>query len=242
MAKLEKLIIKLIDADKDKLINSVKRKRIAKVDKTIRKINRLSSAKNNILKKLILKRPKRKLRRQASAQYIHSRNNDIELEVMFNPTTMNYSKEVAWVDSLDRREEDREMQYDMIRFKKLEIQLLFDFTMNNDTMIFKDYFDFFELITSEQIAIEARADNKHDATRADTIKRPPVLILIWGENSNEQHFNHCVVTNLDWSYEMFNRKGDVLRAIANITFEQVRMSGVDTESNMSARVNLLDLV
>jgi len=165
------------------------------------------------------------------------------LAVLYNPTSIQYSKEIVWIDSGDRTNELRQKQYDMIKFKKLTMQLFFDFTMDSSKS-FEDYFNFFELITTECIRFNKREDGG-DSTRGDSsenkIYRPPTLYISWGKNKNK--IPHAldggvyIVVKIYWSYKMFDRDGNVLRATADITFEEIREDGMNEESNKERRVS-----
>ncbi len=183
-----------------------------------------------------------KLKRKTLQSKERKIENNTSLEVQYNPNTMKYSKKLTWIDNASRATELRQKQYDCIEYRKLEMQLFFDFTMvNNET--FDEYFKFFEIITSEIIPISSRAEGEgNDISRALNLFRPPLLRLNWGnifyESNNEfkyNHFDSCIITKLVWTYKMFSRDGRVLRATADVTFEEINPDTAEEEANKERR-------
>ncbi len=220
--KLEKLKISVYEEDREKINDKFKK---LLMDFSIEEKREEIGSKINML---ISKKEKIK--------------NNTSLEVQYNPNTMKYSKKLTWIDNASRATELRQKQYDCIEYRKLEMQLFFDFTMvNNET--FDEYFKFFEIITSEIIPISSRAEGEgNDISRALNLFRPPLLRLNWGnmfyESNNEFEYNHfdsCIITKLVWTYKMFSRDGRVLRATADVTFEEINPDTAEEEANKERR-------
>ncbi len=129
-------------------------------------------------------------------------------EVLYNPNSMTYTKSINWKDP-DTVGNDRDFkQYNSIGSTTLNVDLMFDFTMLPKER-FEYWFLYFKALTSETI----------EDTLGDR-KRPPILSIEWGK-SPYIHLKNCVITNLTWKYEMFDREGNVLRAIATLVIEEI---------------------
>jgi len=146
------------------------------------------------------------------------------VEVMFNPNTLKYSKNIQWEGS-EKIGEFTKKEYVKIESKKIDITLYFDFTMT-ENKAFKDYFDYFEFITSERIDINGK-DKKQEK-----LLRLPTLWLVWGdmEGIPLSMRSVYVITSISWTYEMFDRSGNILRAKADINFEEIS-DDVNVKSN-----------
>ena len=135
-----------------------------------------------------------------------------EKEVMYNPTTLSYSKNVSWTDAETRGGDIKYKQYDRIGDATLAIDLLFDFTLLPEKDKFEDWFLYFKALSSETI----KSDDEKKT------KRPPILSISWG-SSHHVHFTSCVITSLNWKYDLFDKEGDIIRATASITFQEVNI-------------------
>ena len=137
-----------------------------------------------------------------------SNNLHAEQEVLYNPTTMSYSKSIYWSDANTRGGDIKKKQYDQVGEHRLQVDLLFDFTML-PKHTFEYWFVYFQALSSETIK-----------ENSEQSKRPPVLSINWG-GSPYIHFSSCVITQIDWGYELFDYEGNVLRAMAKVTFQEI---------------------
>ena len=141
-----------------------------------------------------------------------SNNLYTEQEVLYNPTTMSYSKSINWSDANTRGGNIKKKQYDQVGDHKLQVDLLFDFTML-PKHTFEYWFVYFQALSSETIK-----------ESSEQSKRPPILSINWG-GSPYIHFSSCVITQIDWSYELFDYEGNVLRAMAKVSFQEISLDG-----------------
>ncbi len=129
-----------------------------------------------------------------------------EKEVLYNPAKMTYTKTIPWTGK-DKENKVLPSIYNTAgrENRELDMELYFDYTMESEKK-FIDDFKYFEAITSE-----------HDISGE---KRPPKLMILWGENSSDIHFSTCVITSMTWTYELFDKKGNILRATLGMKIQE----------------------
>ena len=150
-------------------------------------------------------------------------------EVLYNPTSMAYTREIlydtesfeqedggTWEDSFSKTREKsgifaRRQEYGGFGLNQLTMSILYDNTINCQ-MPFEHFFSIFNGLSSPIIAEKVDGVFK--------FVRPPILSLSWGDAHTNLHYNYCVISSIVWSYELFNSKGEVLRAVGEIVFNE----------------------
>jgi uncharacterized membrane protein YgcG len=126
-----------------------------------------------------------------------------DIEFMFNPTALDFTRQVRWDRDVGNRGTTLlpKVNFSGVEPYSFTLQnLLFD-TYEKKTSVLKDYID----------------NIKKGATaRANSHSRPPVYILTWHDS-----YFHCVMTSLNYKLTLFLADGTPVKAIVNITLEEV---------------------
>lgn len=128
------------------------------------------------------------------------------IELMFNPTDISFSRTVKWESQRGNRGESLlpKINFSGVEPYKFTLkQLLFD-TYETKESIMKKYIN---KIKKGVETIERQDD-----------KRPPVYIFTWGEN---REYFHCVITSLTYNLTMFLTDGTPVRAVVDISLQEV---------------------
>jgi hypothetical protein len=126
-----------------------------------------------------------------------------DIKFMFNPTELEFTRRVRWDSDVGNRGTTLlpKVNFSGVEPYEFTLQnLLFD-TYENKKSVVKEYID------NIKKGVTAR-------TNAHT--RPPVYVLTW----NEKYF-HCVMTSLNYRLTLFLPDGTPVKAIVNITLEEV---------------------
>jgi Contractile injection system tube protein len=126
-----------------------------------------------------------------------------DIEFMFNPSELDFTRQIAWDRDLGNRGTTLlpKVNFSGVEPYSFTLQnLLFD-TYEKKTSVLKDYID----------------NIKKGATaRANAHSRPPVYILTWHDS-----YFHCVMTSLNYKLTLFLADGTPVKAIVNISLEEV---------------------
>jgi hypothetical protein len=126
-----------------------------------------------------------------------------DIEFMFNPTELDFSRQIAWDRDLGNR---GTTLLPKVNFSGVEP---YSFTLQN--LLFDTY-------ERKKSVLKEYIDNiKKGATaRSNAHSRPPVYILTWHDS-----YFHCVMTSLNYRLTLFLSDGTPVRAIVNISLEEV---------------------
>ncbi len=136
---------------------------------------------------------------------VHSKlsGNPQDIEFMFNPTELAFSRQVYWNSERGNRSTTL---LPKVNFSGVEP---YTFTLQNLL------FDTYEKKTS--VLTEHINNIKEGVTAtATTITRPPVYILTWHDT-----YFHCVMTNLNYRLTLFLPDGTPVKAIVDISLQEV---------------------
>lgn len=127
-----------------------------------------------------------------------------DIELMFNPTDISFSRTVKWESQQGNRGEHLlpKVNFSGVDPYKFTLkQLLFD-TYETKKSVMTEY------VNKIKRGVET-IKNKDD-------KRPPVYIFTWGEE-----YFHCVITSLTYNLTMFLTDGTPVRAMVDIALQEV---------------------
>ncbi|MEH2240504.1 CIS tube protein [Nostoc sp.] len=127
-----------------------------------------------------------------------------DIELMFNPTDISFSRTVNWQSQPGNRGSELlpKVNFSSVEPYKFTLkQLLYD-TYETKESVMKKYID--------NIKKSVETINKTPD------KRPPVYIFTWG---NE--YFYCVITSLTYTLNMFLSDGTPVRALVDIALQEV---------------------
>jgi Contractile injection system tube protein len=126
-----------------------------------------------------------------------------DIEFMFNPKELDFTRQIVWDRDLGNR---GTTLLPKVNFSGVEP---YSFTLQN--LLFDTY-------EKKKSVLKEYIDNiKKGATaRSNAHSRPPVYILTWHDS-----YFHCVMTNLNYRLTLFLSDGTPVKAIVNITLEEV---------------------
>lgn len=142
-----------------------------------------------------------------------------DIEFMFNPTEISFTRSVTWNSDSGNRGTSLLPKVNFSGVQPYEFtlsNLLFD-TYETKTSVMKQY------VNNIKQGVTARAQ---------TPSRPPVYILVW----KDKYF-HCVMTRLSYKLTMFHTDGTPLRALVDISLQEVDPENLpgDTATSANAR-------
>ncbi|MFM7363610.1 MAG: hypothetical protein ACKO11_03715 [Cuspidothrix sp.] len=126
------------------------------------------------------------------------------IELMFNPADISFSRTVNWSSQQGNRGTTLlpKINFSGVEPYKFTLkQLVFD-TYETQKSVMEEYID---KIKKGVETIDGLAD-----------KRPPVYILTWGSE-----YFYCVMTSLTYTLNMFLNNGTPVRAIVDISLQEV---------------------
>jgi hypothetical protein len=140
-----------------------------------------------------------------------------DIQFMFNPTEISFARSVSWSSDSGNRGTSL---LPKVNFSGVEP---YAFTLSNLL------FDTYETKTS---VMEKYINNiKQGVTaRAQTPSRPPVYIFVW----KDKYF-HCVMTKLTYKLTMFHTDGTPLRALVDISLQEVDPANLPGNTATSAK-------
>ena len=150
-----------------------------------------------------------------------------DIELMFNPEELTFARTVRW--EADKGTEGTallpKVNFSGVEPYKLTLkQLLFDTYESKVSVMGK--------INNIRKGVEKCEKTKE--------KRPPVYLLIWGNNEKHKYF-HCVITSLTYKLNMFLSDGTPVRALVDIALQEVEKSTLpgskETKSKQADRKN-----
>ncbi|MBE9232504.1 hypothetical protein IQ231_12640 [Cuspidothrix issatschenkoi LEGE 03284] len=128
------------------------------------------------------------------------------IEFMFNPTEISFSRTVNWSSNQGNRGSTLlpKVNFSGVEPYKFTLkQLLFD-TYETQKSVMEEYID---KIKKGVETIDGSPD-----------KRPPVYILTWGKGTK---YFYCVITSLTYTLNMFLTNGTPVRAMVDISLQEV---------------------
>ncbi|MGB3641729.1 MAG: hypothetical protein WBA39_29755 [Rivularia sp. (in: cyanobacteria)] len=144
-----------------------------------------------------------------------------DIELMFNPTDISFSRTVKWESEQGNRGETLlpKVNFSGVDPYKFTLkQLLFDTYETKESVM--------KYVNKIKKGVET-IENKDD-------KRPPVYIFTWG-----QEYFHCVITSLTYNLTMFLTDGTPVRAMVDISLQEVDKNnlpkGRESQSTGNAR-------
>jgi hypothetical protein len=147
--------------------------------------------------------PQKKKAQLEKAKLVAYNSEAPDIELMFNPTEISFSRTVKWEESTGNRGATLlpKINFSGVSPYQLTLkQLLFD-TYETKESVMK----YVDIIKKGVAAIEKGPD-----------QRPPVYIFIWGEK-----YFHCVMTSLTYTLMMFLTDGTPVRAMVDISLQEV---------------------
>jgi hypothetical protein len=147
--------------------------------------------------------PNKKSPQLVKAKLVAYNGESDNIELMFNPTDISFSRTVKWESQQGNRGESLlpKVNFSGVEPYKFTLkQLLFD-TYETKESVMK-YVD----IIKQGVETIKREDDK----------RPPVYIFTWGEE-----YFHCVITSLTYNLTMFLTNGTPVRAMVDIALQEV---------------------
>ncbi len=137
-----------------------------------------------------------------------------DIEFMFNPTQISFTRTAAWDDEPGisgtggKNSKTGRALLPKVNFSKVSpytfslSKLVFD-TYETKKSVLKEYID------KIKVGVEAPVE-------AGSGRRPPVYIFTWG-----QEYFHCVMTKLTYELNMFLMDGTPVRAVVDIDLQEV---------------------
>jgi Contractile injection system tube protein len=144
-----------------------------------------------------------KLEKAKLEVYSDPGGNAEDIEFMFNPTELEFTRRILWDSDVGNR---GTTLLPKVNFSGVEP---YSFTLKN--LLFDTY-------EEKKSVLKEYVDNikKGATSRANAHTRPPVYILIW-----QDKYFHCVMTNLNYRLTLFLPDGTPVKAIVNISLEEV---------------------
>ncbi|BCL35115.1 hypothetical protein [Nostoc sp. MS1] len=127
-----------------------------------------------------------------------------DIELMFNPTDISFSRSVSWASNEGNRGTTLlpKVNFSGVEPYKFTLkQLLFD-TYETKESVMKKYID--------------KIKKGVETINGSPDQRPPVYILTWGSE-----YFYCVMTSLTYTLNMFLTDGTPVRAIVEISLQEV---------------------
>ena len=150
-----------------------------------------------------------------------------DIELMFNPEELSFTRNVKWEPA---KASEGSTLLPKVNFSGVEPyklilkQLLFD--------TYESRISVMEKIDNIKKGVEMCEKSKE--------KRPPVYLLTWGDDEKNKYF-HCVITSLTYKLNMFLSDGTPVRALVDITLQEVEKSRLpgtkESKSKKSHRSN-----
>jgi hypothetical protein len=127
-----------------------------------------------------------------------------DIEFMFNPTDISFSRTVNWSSNQGNRGTTLlpKVNFSGVEPYKFTLkQLLFD-TYETKKSVMKEYID--------------KIKKGVETINGSPDQRPPVYILTWGTE-----YFYCVITSLTYTLNMFLNDGTPVRAMVDISLQEV---------------------
>ncbi|PZD71823.1 hypothetical protein C1752_04559 [Acaryochloris thomasi RCC1774] len=134
--------------------------------------------------------------------------NPKEIEFMFNPSELEFTRQVAWHSDRGNRSSTL--------LPKVNFSGVDPYTCTLQNLLFDTY------ETKKSVLAEHINNIKEGVTaKSSAISRPPVYTLMWSEK-----YFHCVMTSLNYRLTLFLEDGTPVKAIVNIGLQEVDPSNV----------------
>lgn len=145
-------------------------------------------------------------------------NESDDIEFMFNPTELSFTRAVKWESKQGNRGDELlpKVNFSGVDPYKFTLkQLLFD-TYETKKSVMDEY------INKIKKGVETIQGGRD--------KRPPVYIFMW----KEEYF-HCVITSLTYTLNMFLTDGTPVRAMVDISLQEVDKNNLPGGRESSSR-------
>ena len=150
--------------------------------------------------------------------YKNSAKEDASFIFQYNPSQLTINKSVNWNGLSVNGTNLQAKQFASGNAKTISISnILFDTTVMGEMNVYEEYIEYLEEMTLVQ--------------QFEKELRPPLLTLSWGKGN---YFFDCVLTTLNYDFTMFNKEGVPIRAIVNLTFEEIDL-GTSTKKEKSRK-------
>jgi hypothetical protein len=126
-----------------------------------------------------------------------------DIKLMFNPTELEFNRRILWDSDVGNR---GTTLLPKVNFSGVQP---YEFALRN--LLFDTY-------EKKKSVLKEHIENimKGATSRSNAHTRPPVYIFTW----KDKYF-HCVMTNLNYRLTLFLEDGTPVKAIVNITLEEV---------------------
>lgn len=150
--------------------------------------------------------------------YKNSAKEDASFIFQYNPSQLTINKSVNWNGLSVNGTNLQAKQFASGNAKTISISnILFDTTVMGEMNVYEEYIEYLEQMTLVQ--------------QFEKELRPPLLTLSWGKGN---YFFDCVLTTLNYDFTMFNKEGVPIRAMVNLTFEEIDL-GTSTKKEKSRK-------
>ena len=152
------------------------------------------------------------------AKLIAYDNEAIDIELMFNPTEISFTRTVKWENQPGNRGSTLlpKINFSGVEPYKFTLkQLLFDTYEMKESVMDK-------YINKIKLGVEPIGSSRNNSSTNGSInntnndRRPPVYKFTWG-----QEYFHCVITSLTYTLTMFLTDGTPVRAMVDISLQEV---------------------
>jgi hypothetical protein len=126
-----------------------------------------------------------------------------DIEFMFNPTELEFSRDVVWDSDLGNR--------GTTLLPKVNFSGVAPYSFTLQNLLFDTYEQKISVVTAYINNIKKGA-----TSQANAHSRPPVYVLTW----HDRYF-YCVVNRLSYRLTMFLPDGTPVKAIVNISLQEV---------------------
>lgn len=160
--------------------------------------------------------------RKAKLKIAYSGEGKDDIEFMYNPTEISFTRSVKWEAERGQRGTTLlpKVNFSGVEPYKITLkQLLFD-TYEKKESVMK----YIEIIKKGVETIGSSLD-----------KRPPVYILLWGDKLWGEKDFHCVITSLTYTLNMFLTDGTPVRALVDISLQEVDKDNPPGNKNSSSK-------
>ena len=133
-----------------------------------------------------------------------------DIELMFNPEELTFTRNVKW--------KSEEGTQGTALLPKINFSGVEPYKLTLKQILFDTY-------ESKKSVMGTINNIRKGVERCETTKekRPPVYLLIWGDNEKHKYF-HCVITSLTYKLNMFLSDGTPVRALVDIALQEVEKS------------------
>ncbi|MBW4448465.1 MAG: hypothetical protein KME38_16760 [Spirirestis rafaelensis WJT71-NPBG6] len=152
------------------------------------------------------------------AKLIAYDNEAKDIELMFNPTEISFTRTVKWENQPGNRGSTLlpKINFSGVEPYKFTLkQLLFD-TYEMKESVMDKYINKIKLGVEPIGSSQNNSSTNGSINNTNNDRRPPVYKFTWG-----QEYFHCVITSLTYTLTMFLTDGTPVRAMVDISLQEV---------------------